>query len=81
MKTDAQKVADSARSVGVPEAQIPNLGMGKIVDMSGELGQNESGRRPRKSPGGTAVERRFTNDRAGLFDEPQQCAVRYPQLL
>lgn len=37
MKTDAQKVADSARSVGVPEAQIPNLGMGKIVDMSGEL--------------------------------------------
>lgn len=42
MKTEAQKLAELARSVGVLEAQIPKLSMGKVVDLSGELGKKMS---------------------------------------
>lgn len=81
MKTEAEKVADLARSVGVPEAQIPNLAMGKIVDLSGELGKRMTTYDVLVNRGGTAVERWFANDRAGLFEEPQQRAIRYTQSL
>ncbi len=81
IKTDAQKIADLARSVGVPEAQIPHLGMHKIVDLSGELGQKMKTYNVLVNRGGTAVDRWFANDRAGLFEEPQQRAIRYTQSL
>lgn len=81
MKTEAQKVAELARSVGVPEAQIPNLTMGKVVDLAGELGKKMSVVNVLVNRGGTAVERWIAKDRAGLFDEPQQRAIRYTQSL
>jgi hypothetical protein len=79
MKSEAEIVAETARKVGVPEAQIPNLRMTKIVDLSGELGKKNSIVSVLVNRGGTAVERWITNDKAGLFGEPQQRAIRYTQ--
>ncbi|WP_267395552.1 MULTISPECIES: hypothetical protein [unclassified Sphingomonas] len=81
MKTDAQKAAELARAIGVPEAQIPNMSIGKVVDLSGELGEKMKTYDVLINRGGTAVERWFANDRAGLFEEPQQRAIRYTQSL
>jgi hypothetical protein len=81
IKTEAQKVADLARSIGVPEAQIPNLKMAKIVDLSGELGERMKVVNVLVNRGGTAVERWIARDTAGIFEEPQQRAIRYTQAL
>ena len=81
MKTEAERVAEMARTIGVPEAQIPNLGLAKVVDLSGELGKKNSIVNVLINRGGTAVERWIANDRAGLFEEPQQRAIRYTQNL
>jgi hypothetical protein len=81
MKSETERVAEMARAVGVPEAQIPRLGMGKVVDLSGELGKKNSIINVLVNRGGTAVERWIANDRAGLFEESQQRAIRYTQNL
>src|SRR3546814_1760953 len=55
---------------------------GIIVDMSGEHGEGRN--RTFKAVlnrGGTAIDRWIVNDRQGLFDEPQQRAIRYTQNL
>jgi hypothetical protein len=81
MKTDAQKAQELGRTIGVPEQQIPNLGLGKIVDLSGELGARMKTYDVLVNRGGTAVERWLARDPAGLFGEPQQRAIRYTQKL
>lgn len=53
-----------------------------VVDLSGELGGKRMAMaKVMINRGGTAVERWIAQDRAGLFDEPQQCAIRWSQNL
>jgi hypothetical protein len=77
--TEQQKVARLAKDIGIPDAQVPNLAMGKVVDLIGELGPKMSVINVLINRGGTAVERWIANDKAGLFEEPQQRAIRYTQ--
>lgn len=80
MKTEEQMVQDLAQSIGVPERQWAGLGMGKVVDLSGELGgKRMSIVNVLVNRGGTAVERWIANDKAGLFEEGEQRAIRYTQ--
>jgi hypothetical protein len=80
MKTDRERIDELAQSVGIPEQQWPHLGMGKVVDLSGELGgKRMSIVNVLVNRGGTAVERWIANDKTGLFEEGQQRAIRYTQ--
>lgn len=81
MRTEAQKAQDLGRSIGVPEQQLPHLRLGKIVDLSGELGVRMKTYDVLVNRGGTAVERWLSRDPAGLFGEPQQRAIRYTHKL
>ncbi|WP_198354410.1 hypothetical protein [Sphingomonas sp. MA1305] len=81
MKSEAERTGNLARSIGVPGAQIPNLAMAKIVDLSAELGEKMKVVNVLVNRGGTAVEQWFGRDPAGLFDEPQQRAIRHTQAL
>jgi len=81
MKTDQQRAQELGRSIGVPEAQIGSLALGKIVDLSGELGERMKTYDVLVNRGGTAIERWIGRDPAGLFGEPQQRAIRYTQKL
>lgn len=80
LRTEQEQVAALAHSIGIPERQWAGLGMGKVVDLSGEL----SGKRNNITAvlinrGGTAVERWIANDKSGIFEEGQQRAIRYTQ--
>jgi hypothetical protein len=78
IKTEAERVADLAQAIGIPERQWANLGMGKVVDLSGELGgKRMSIVNVLVNRGGTAVERWMAKDK--LFEESQQRAIRYTQ--
>jgi len=51
---------------------------GTVVDLDGSLGgKRMSMFKVMLNRGGTAVDRWIANDRAGLFEEPQQMAIRY----
>lgn len=76
-----ERVATLAERIGVPACQVPHLEEGKIVDLVGELGPKMSVIPVLVNRGGTAVERWIHSDRAGIFDEPQQRAIRYTQSL
>lgn len=76
---EREAVAKLAHEIGVPEQQVPNLVRGKVVDLIGELGPKMSIHNVLINRGGTALERWMANDRAGLFEEPQQRAIRYTQ--
>lgn len=78
-RTEAEQVADLALSIGIPKEQIKHLGMGKIVDLMGELGPKNKIVNVLVNRGGTAVERWIANDKVGLFEEGQQRAIRYTQ--
>lgn len=80
-RTEREQVEDLARSIGVPEAQIPSLGMGKVVDLIGELGEKNRIIPVLVNRGGTAVERWIANDKRDMFGESQQRAIRYSQAL
>jgi len=81
-KTDAERVAERAIAIGVPPEQVGGLVETKVVDLSGELGGKPmSIATVLLNRGGTAVERWIANDKAGLFEEPQQRAIRYTQAL
>lgn len=55
---------------------------GTVVDLSGELGGRRMAiAKVMLNRGGTAVERWIANDKAGLFDMPQQSAIRWTQNL
>lgn len=78
LKTEAERVMELAEAIGVPERQRASLGMGKVVDLSGELGgKRMSIVNVLVNRGGTAVERWMTN--GGIFGESQQRAIRYTQ--
>lgn len=78
---ERERVTALAGQAGVPAQQVANLGVGTIVDLMGELGEKMKTYDVLINRGGTAVERWMTNDKAGLFDEPQQRAIRYTQKL
>jgi len=84
-KTEAQRaqerVATLAERIGIPAEQRGNLVEGKIVDLAGELGAKMTVIPVLINRGGTAVERWINGDKAGLFEEPQQRAIRYTQQL
>lgn len=80
VKSEQQRVAELAVVVGIPERQWAGLGIGKVVDLSGELGgKRMSIVNVLVNRGGTAVERWIANDKTGLFEEGQQRAIRYTQ--
>lgn len=81
MKTEEQRVAELAESVGVPIEQRGNLARKTMVDLSGELGTKNAQYTVLINRGGTAVERWVANDKSGLFEEGQQRAIRYTQSL
>ncbi len=81
VRTERDQVADLAKACGVPDAQIGNLGLAKIVDLSGELGERQKTYTVLVNRGGTAVDRWISGDKAGLFGEPQQRAIRHTQRL
>jgi hypothetical protein len=76
-----ERVAMLAERIGVPARQVANLEEGKIVDLVGELGPKMSVIPVLINRGGTAVDRWIYGDRAGIFEEPQQRAIRYTQSL
>lgn len=81
---EAQRLAATAREAGIPEHRIASgdLVMGKVVDLDGSLGgKKNSIVSVIVNRGGTAVERWIANDKAGLFEEGQQRAIRYTQSL
>jgi len=85
VKSEAERtrdrIASLAERIGIPEAQIPNLVEGKIVDLAGELGPKMSIIPVLINRGGTAVERWISGDKNGLFEEGEQRAIRYTQQL
>lgn len=81
VRSEQEQVADLARACGVPDAQVPNMGLAKIVDLSGELGERQKTYTVLVNRGGSAVDRWITGDKAGLFGEPQQRAIRHTQRL
>lgn len=79
-----REVAALATNVGVPEAQVErgHHEIGTVVDLDGSLGgKRMSMVKVLINRGGTAVDRWIANDKAGLFEEPQQQAIRYCQNL
>ena len=84
METPQQRTERIARAIGVPDIQIARGGFeeGTIVDLSGELGGKRMGAyKVVINRGGTAIDRWIANDKAGLFGEQQQRAIRYCQNL
>ncbi|MFV0922750.1 hypothetical protein ACR720_04585 [Sphingomonas parapaucimobilis] len=81
VRTERDQVADLAKACGVPDAQVGNLGLAKIVDLSGELGERQKTYTVLVNRGGTAIDRWINGDKAGLFGEPQQLAIRHTQRL
>jgi len=81
LPTERDKVATLARDIGVPEAQISHLAIGKVVDLVGELGEKGKILTVLINRGGTAVDRWIANDKRGMFEEGQQRAIRYTQSL
>lgn len=81
MKTEAQHVQELADRVGVPQEQRAHLSRHQMVDLAGEIGAKGENIVVLINRGGTAVERWVANDRADLFGEGQQRAIRYTQSL
>ncbi|MBO9624155.1 MAG: hypothetical protein J7500_15715 [Sphingomonas sp.] len=80
MKTEGERIVELAQAIGIPERQWSKLGLGKVVDLSGELGGGRNSIvNVLINRGGTAVERWMANDKTGLFEEGQQRAIRYTQ--
>lgn len=82
MKTEQDRIIELADACGVPLEQRSGLALGKVVDLSGELGgKRNSIVTVLVNRGGTALERWVANDRSNLFGEGQQRAIRYTQSL
>lgn len=81
---DRRKLASIAANIGVPEAQVArgHHELGTIVDLDGSIGgKRMSMVKVLINRGGTAIDRWIAHDKAGLFGEPQQNAIRYCQNL
>ncbi|WP_380873617.1 hypothetical protein ACFB49_42690 [Sphingomonas sp. DBB INV C78] len=79
-----REIAALAANAGVPEPQIERgfHQMGTVVDLDGSLGgKRNSMVKVLINRGGTAIDRWIAHDKAGLFGEPQQNAIRYCQNL
>lgn len=78
----ANETGEKAPLVNEFAAQHGNYQEGTVVDLSGELGgKRMSMVKVMLNRGGTAVDRWINNDRAGLFGESEQRAIRYCQNL
>jgi hypothetical protein len=81
MKTEAERIDELADACGVPKEQRHGL-VRQSVHVSVEPGGEEKcSAIVLVNRGGTAVERWMSNDKIGMFDEPQQRAIRYTQAL
>ena len=67
VRTERDQVRDLARACGVPDAQVGNLGLAKIVDLSGELGERQKTYTVLVNRGGTAIDR-WISGRCGQDD-------------
>lgn len=73
-----------AVNIGVPEVQLArgDHEIGTVVDLDGSLGgKRMSMVKVLINRGGTAIDRWIAHDKVGLFEEPQQRAIRYCQNL
>lgn len=86
VKSDEQLGAELAARIGVPAEQIARGGLvpGKVVDLSGELGERMTMIPVLLNRGGTAIERWLSSDAKRpsaqrLFGEHEERAIRYCQ--